>query len=228
MGVVWIKYAEVATVSSTNVGPSSDNQHMSKHPETAAPPREDRRVRRSRRLLSEAILALLQEKPYDAITIQEIAERADLNRATFYLHYGSKDELLAAALEAQFDDLAASMEDTHPLEAEAEIRSIFEYVGRNHALYKVLLSERGTAYLVYRILDYLTAESTRELKAVLPAGFVPAVDLELVSRHFAGSLFALLSWWVLNDRPYPAEQIARDAHRLCVEGVATLVGPQAP
>ena len=50
----------------------------------------DRRVRRTRRLLAEALVALIIEKEYETISITDITERADLNRATFYLHYGSK------------------------------------------------------------------------------------------------------------------------------------------
>src|SRR5690554_1736020 len=68
----------------------------------------DRRVRRTRRQLCEAMLALLVERDYDTITVQEITERADLNRATFYHHFNHKDELLTAALEARFDELVAS------------------------------------------------------------------------------------------------------------------------
>ncbi|MCB0028887.1 MAG: helix-turn-helix transcriptional regulator, partial [Anaerolineales bacterium] len=75
------------------------------------PPR-DRRQRRSRRRLREAMLALLVAKGYENITIAELAEQADLNRATFYLHYDSKEQLLVDSLEAQFDELVAAMK-TH-------------------------------------------------------------------------------------------------------------------
>ena len=65
----------------------------------------DRRVKRTRNLLGNALLELVQEKKFEQITIQDITDRADLNRATFYLHYGSKEELLANSLEGHFDAL---------------------------------------------------------------------------------------------------------------------------
>ena len=143
----------------------------------------DRRVRRTRAALNEAILSLLLEKPYEAITIQAIAERADLNRATFYLHYGSKEELLVAALESQFDALVAQGPGASPEQpiwaVEDDIRQTLDYVAEHAALYKVLLSERGTAYLMNRIVDYIAAYSEGELRASLPPGTVTAVPLPL-------------------------------------------------
>ena len=65
----------------------------------------DRRKRRTRKYLGKALLELVQEKKWDQITIQDITDRADINRATFYLHYGSKEELLAESLEEYFDAL---------------------------------------------------------------------------------------------------------------------------
>ena len=67
----------------------------------------DPRVRRTRRALQQSLLALVQETAYETITIQQITERGDLNRATFYLHYSSKEELLADALEGHFDAVVA-------------------------------------------------------------------------------------------------------------------------
>ena len=63
----------------------------------------DRRVLRSRRQLSAALLELMHEKSFDDITIKDITDRADMNRATFYLHYGTKEELLYKSLEVRFD-----------------------------------------------------------------------------------------------------------------------------
>src|SRR5688572_396709 len=68
----------------------------------------DRRIRRTRRQLCEAMLALLVERDYESITVQEITSRADVNRATFYHHFERKEDLLAVALENQFDELVTS------------------------------------------------------------------------------------------------------------------------
>lgn len=61
---------------------------------------EDRRIRRTRKLLYEALVELISEKEYDEITIQEITERADIGHRTFYRHYAGKDELLIDVMKA--------------------------------------------------------------------------------------------------------------------------------
>src|SRR5690349_21251623 len=61
--------------------------------------RADRRVQRTRRLLHEALLSLIHEKRYEVITVQEILDRADIGRSTFYMHFKDKDELLFSGLE---------------------------------------------------------------------------------------------------------------------------------
>ena len=71
----------------------------------------DRRVRRTRRRLRDALIQLIMEKGYDNVTIQNITDAADLSRATFYLHYTDKDELLASSLEEMFDELLDSVKD---------------------------------------------------------------------------------------------------------------------
>src|SRR5690348_9569714 len=103
----------------------------------------DRRVRRSRRLLADALLLLVTEKPFGEITVQDIADRADMNRATFYLHFRSKEELLLSALTEQFDELVSTFGEispTRPLWENPEIdRLIFAHVAENARIYKALL-----------------------------------------------------------------------------------------
>jgi AcrR family transcriptional regulator len=191
------------------------------------PKMEDRRVRRTRRLLSDALLALVIEKEYEAITIQEIAERADLNRATFYLHYGSKEELLIESLEAQFDRLVATFAEVsaeRPIwEEQSHIALTFAHAAEHSTLYKVILSERGMGYIIHRIINYLADECTRKLCASLPpqqlAGTPATVPVEVVSQHVAGSFYATLAWWLTHDMPYPPEAMAEMVFQLCQMGV---------
>ncbi|MEZ4519511.1 MAG: TetR/AcrR family transcriptional regulator [Chloroflexota bacterium] len=187
-------------------------------------PKTDRRILRSRRALNDAILDLLLEKPYEAITIQDITDRADLNRATFYLHYGSKEELVVTALEEQFDQLQSGVPNLAgndlPAVWRSEYLAIFHYVADHADLYKALLGEQGTAYLAYRILEYIAQDCEMgHLDLLGKAASKTAVPLTLISWHIAGSLFALLVWWLQNDLPCPPEEMVGYAEQLNVNGV---------
>ncbi|MCB0005874.1 MAG: TetR/AcrR family transcriptional regulator [Anaerolineales bacterium] len=191
------------------------------------PPR-DRRQRRSRRRLREAMLALLVAKGYENITIAELAEQADLNRATFYLHYDSKEQLLVDSLEAQFDELVAAMK-THgaavPPWSPAmvdDLERIFIYVADNAELYRALLADNGVGYVAQQIIDYIAAVDEAQMRQALPEMELP-MPLELLSRHIAGSFFANIAWWVTNDMPYSPRYMAEMVHQLCLQGVAGVI-----
>jgi AcrR family transcriptional regulator len=189
----------------------------------------DRRVRRSRQQLTQALLDLVVEKEYETITIQDITDRADLNRATFYLHYSSKEELLIASLEERFDELVSQFDQLsaeRPIwEEKQSILMTFQHVADHAELYKVLLSERGMGYLIHRIVNYIAELSARQLQDSLPKEAVLTVPAGLIARHVAGSLFALLSWWLTNDMPYPAEYMTNVLHQMCVHGTLSVVEP---
>lgn len=187
----------------------------------------DRRVRRTRRKLNQALLDLVVEQDYETITIQDITDRADLNRATFYLHYSSKEELLIASLEERFDELVSKFDELsaeRPIwEEKQSILMTFEHVAEHAQLYKVLLSERGMGYLIHRIVNYIAELSAKQLQDSLPKEAVLAIPGGLVARHVAGSLFALLSWWVTNDMPYSAAYMTDVMHQMCVHGTLSAV-----
>lgn len=182
----------------------------------------DRRVRRTRALLGQALRDLILEKPYDSITIQDITDRADLNRATFYLHYASKEELLMDSLEQQFDALVEQMEaekNGRPLwENTATIRIIFEYVAENAALFKVLLGPQGQGYVMHRVLNYIAQVDEEEMAAAFGEDALPIPNV-ILARYFAGALFALISWWLEQDMPYSPTYMAETLLQLCAVGV---------
>ncbi len=188
-----------------------------------AKPKVDRRVKRTKRMLGQAMLALIVEQEYDSITINEITERADINRATFYLHYDSKDELLLEALEEKFEELIVTFKEIStaaPIWEASEIDLLtFQHVAEHAELYKVILGERGMGYIINRILDYIAEISFKLIKESLPADIEPPLPIELIARHYAGSLYALLSWWVRNDMPHPPEYMAELSGQMCRDGV---------
>ncbi len=187
----------------------------------------DRRIRRSRKRLSQAMLDLVVEKEYETITIQDITDRADLNRATFYLHYGSKEELLIVSLEERFDALVSQFDQLsaeRPIwEDKQSIILTFEHVADNAKLYKVLLSERGMGYLINRIVTYIADLSNKLMIDSMPDNATLTIPGHLISQHVAGSLFSLLSWWITNDMPHSPEYMTDVMHQLCVQGTLSAV-----
>lgn len=183
----------------------------------------DRRILRTRRQLAEAMLALLLEKEYDAITIQDITERADLNRATFYLHYGAKDELLVASLEARFDELVAQMEKivtpTAMWDDNRDILMVYQHVEEYAPLYQVLLGEKGRAYVINRIIDYIAEVGMRFCETALGPKVKDDPLFVMSSRHMAGSLYALLTWWLGEGMPFSAEKMTAITHNFHINGM---------
>jgi AcrR family transcriptional regulator len=187
----------------------SNNRQMSRIIEN--PKREDRRITRTRQLLRDAILALILERGYDAVTIQDITDRANLGRATFYIHYRDKEDLLLQTLKAIFDELVAqSGPPTLPgqkSERPTPIEYAFQHAAKNRDLYLVMLQSSASASVARQIRAYIsqtvqTWARLLELPTALP------FPIEVYAEHASGSLIGLLSWWLENDMPYPPERMA--------------------
>lgn len=191
----------------------------------------DRRVRRTRRQLSNAMLELLVERDYESITVQEITTRADLNRATFYHHFNHKDELLAAALEDRFDELVASFGDLPTGIALWDDRTpellTFRHVAEHAPLYKVLLGDRGMGHVIHRIINYMARITQTKLRTAHPPHTTSPIPDAVIAHHVAGSLFALVSWWVTNNLPYTPEEMAEMSHQLCANGIIAVLSAKA-
>ena len=118
---------------------------------------EDRRRVRTRQMLRNALLELIDEKGYESVTVQEITDRADLSRATFYLHFKDKDDLLVATLQAMYDDIrdALTVKEGATMQPNHVALNAFKHVQAHRKLYKVLLGERGMAAVWQRIQAYM-------------------------------------------------------------------------
>ncbi len=186
---------------------------------------EDRRVRRTRRALAEALIALTQECDFAAVTIRAIAARAEVGYATFFRHYPDKEALLAEVLDVVIDevivllrpDLAATTEGSEVaregaaggaqpedvLDGEAALGTrLFRYARDHAALCRVLLRGPGADLLLGRIVARGTALALAEGRR--GGGVVPP---EIAAHHLVTATLSLLGWWLEHDMPYPPERM---------------------
>lgn len=188
----------------------------------------DRRKLRTRRLLRESLLSLIVERGYEHLSITEITERADLRRATFYLHYGSVDELLLTTLREIFDELAREIEAKQPMQPfwidsePPHMQAVFEYLAEHAALYHALLSGASGAMVQRSIREYLAGVKLQHL-AGIPKNALP-MPAEVLANYIAGTECGMIVWWLEMGMPYPPKEIARMLQRLILDGMAGLHG----
>jgi AcrR family transcriptional regulator len=205
----------------------------------------DLRVRRTQKLLREALIALIEERNFDVITVGEIAERAMVSRAAFYRYYQDKYDMV----EKIFEEMVTTvMRDIDPIRRDvinhlkaqptpgawvelfgqvAESQPtpdawvmIFEHFEQYERLYRALLGKRGSTWFVTKMREYMAEVLKERLLALAYAinhkriaesrvfadGFVPAL--------IASQLIDAISWWLEQNRPYPAQQIAAYCYRI--------------
>lgn len=203
-------------------------------PTRAAEPVErlDRRTQRTRRLLCEALVALIVERGYADLSIQDITDRADLRRATFYLHYKDKDELLIAVLRETFDALARQLEAESSSDALAgktylkTYRLMFAHVAENAVLYRTILSGQVGAMVSRSIREYLAGHVRRALSAQDSNAF--GLPDEVIAHYVAGVELSLITWWLENGQPFDIVTMAEMTQCLVLKGVMGSPGSMIP
>jgi AcrR family transcriptional regulator len=169
----------------------------------------DRRSERTRQLLNTALIDLMSEQRYDEITVQDIIERANIGRSTFYAHYVDKEDLLVSGVTRVLDMLSL---DGQPLGARDQqalpsLAGFFQHVHDHHHLYKALAHGGGIERLFKKSHQHMRQNIERHLAAMIAAGQAPAAPLPLVADYLSGAVMSMLTWWLDNNMPYTPEQM---------------------
>jgi AcrR family transcriptional regulator len=180
----------------------------------------DRRVLRTRQLLRNSLMTLILEKGYDSVTVQEITDHANLGRATFYLHYKDKEELLLTSLEAIIDELAERIGPPSSFPDDAPIVMAFAHAREHSALYRVILSGQG-GIAAHRRMRQLIARRASQYLALIESDL--SVPLDVITHYFAGALLNFVAWWLESDMPYTVDEMVRYFRRFHLLGMIDLV-----
>jgi len=178
----------------------------------------DRRAQRTRHTLSHALVALIQEQRYDAITVQDICDRANVGRSTFYAHYQDKDDLLASNFSEVMKNLSQPFTERDG-QLIFPLAPLFEHTQGHQELYKALHWGGGIDVLLRAGQKQWGQQIEQYMEALLQDGRQPVVPIPVIAAYMAGSLQTLLFWWLDRKMPYSPERMDELFQQLVMPGV---------
>lgn len=186
----------------------------------------DRRVARTRTMLQQAFISLILKKGYEAITIEDICDAANVGRSTFYAHYTSKDDLKRSGLESHLREMLVDRQ-RDALATSGGIRerslgfslTMFEHARDHIDLYRALVGGRGGTVALGSIRQILSDLVREELAATGDKISADVIPRELVVQYVVGAYMAVLTWWLDGRAKLPPQRIDSMFRRLATEGI---------
>lgn len=193
--------------------------------------KKNRRVARTRKLIRQAMVELMMEKGYEKVTVQDILNRANIGRSTFYAHYRDKEDLL----------LRGIAEISYGPEVEASVRQhlqdlrrrgvthtlsttpMFTHVKNNRQLHEVMFRQNRENPLAEKGTALLYANTKAQLEHLQRPGHQPTVPLEALTHFLTGGLMALIQWWVDSGLEYTPQQMDELFQRVAMPGVRAVL-----
>jgi len=176
----------------------------------------DRRIVKTQEALKKAVIELMTEKNFDEITIQDIADRANVNRGTIYLHYQDKYDLLDKLIESHLSELGEMDKWACQMDWTEGLVPYFQYFEDNYLFFSTMLASKeakgAPSSFRTRLLHYFME------------GFKGEIDKESekhrnlsedVMLQYAGTAYVgVIEWWIRNGKPYPPEVMAKQVGTL--------------
>lgn len=179
-----------------------------------------RQFQRTRQLLSDALMTLMLEKPYSAITVQEIADRANVGRSTFYAHYQDKDDLLPSELGRLIEELRQIDSEANDGNTLLPSLGLFRHVQQHYPLYKAaLIWPRGLDVISKTAQVLLSRNIEKQLETMLADQQKPSIPLPVLSDYMAATFVTLLKWWLDNKLASSPERMDEIFKQLVMPGL---------
>ncbi|MDP4107468.1 MAG: TetR/AcrR family transcriptional regulator [Bacillota bacterium] len=172
----------------------------------------DRRITKSQEAIKKAVTELMSEKSFDDITIQDIADRADVNRGTIYLHYTDKYDLLDKMIEEHINNLRELCQSASEMTFQEGNYVWFEYFERNYLFFSTMLASKGAPYFRSRFLELIVEEYKPEVDTT--EGKNQGLSEDVILQFFASAIVGAVEWWFKNEMPLPARIMAEQTGAL--------------
>lgn len=191
----------------------------------------DLRILRTKKLIGEAFIQLMQEKSYEAITIQNIADKALINRATFYLHYTDKQDLLNKISDEILQELASKYppidnqkKEFKISETELIVSASLETIGKNATFYRVMLGREGVNVFRNKLQELITNRLEKVfIEYGLKEEYLP-IPKGLMVQYVYYLFMGIVLWWLNSGLIYSPQYMASLASRLLMFGYVQILG----
>ena len=184
----------------------------------------DRRSQRTQQTLMDALIALLAIKHYDEISINDIIERANIGRSTFYAHYQDKDDLLRRGFERVLDMLIQHLSFGEADEGlQLDTTQLFRHAQGHYELYRTLVWGSGFELLTRDGHATLSAKFQERFTRLCQGLPEPSIPLDILSYSMAGNLLILLKWWLDHKMPHSPEFMDEIFQKLVMSGTRKIL-----
>ncbi|MDR0297386.1 MAG: TetR/AcrR family transcriptional regulator [Streptococcaceae bacterium] len=194
--------------------------------------KQDLRVTRTQKLITQAFFALLRKKKFEKISIQEIADSAMINRATFYAHYADKQDLYDSLIDGFLTDFTGVLDEGEPIvgvnvkirDIERLLTRFYSFVYQNPEIAQMIIDKAQDGDLQARFLDVLSERYTELFAKLEVTENAVKVPNDFVLAYITSILVGTLKWWVTGDSALTAAEFAHLVIKLISNGHLTVLG----
>jgi AcrR family transcriptional regulator len=187
--------------------------------------KEDLRVRKTKKSIAEAFMALLEEKTYEEITVNELCDRAGVRRTTFYKHYKDKLDYVACFakdLREKFDDIIwkNGKPDSTPDYYVAYAKSLVDFISRHETVVNNIIKSPAFSAIAIVLSEQNYKDTYDRLMVSIKAGMELCASAEVVSGMIVGAVSSAITLWLRGGRKMPADQLAEEIGAMVKKAMA--------
>lgn len=184
----------------------------------------DRRIIKTKKSIKDALFTVSAVKGMEAVTVQDIINEANINRATFYYHYKDKMDLLQVIMEETLEGLAQELVIPAHVDSFADVvyppvRLVFEHVKKYVEVYQIILSKKGIPEFRWEMLSIIKESLRQNIDQFMKNNHEITVDKKFLVSYISGALVTLIIDWVELDLPESPECMADQTARVLTDGV---------
>lgn len=193
----------------------------------------DRRQQKTKQALLDALLTCIQAKGLDHVTVTDLANEANINRGTFYLHYQDVRHMVNHIIEEKVDEFRSHMRLIDPIEHQIynsnnapypHIVSVLEFINRDRYLFKVILGPKGDPSYQQYFKNILLIMLLEKFKVEVQNGKNPPVPVHYLIQYMTSAVIGMIMYWIENDLPEEPVELATMISSIANHGLIVSAG----